>query len=327
MRLPETLKHLLFQQGIENIPWEVVLVNNNSTDNTEEVAHSILSESKINFKIVREPVPGLFYARIKGISVSAFNLLAYVDDDNWLDRNYLKNAYDIMSKNPNVGICGGVGVGVFESFKPEWFNRFENAYAVGKLGRVKEGILPDKESFLYGAGLVIRKKAYSDIQRQGFKPLLTGRIGNVLTAGDDSELCIAVNLAGWKSYYSSALTFKHYIPNSRLTWKYFLKMNVGFGNSYPILFLYKKVSRGNNLFGFVFTEIFLQCNFNYIRSLLMIFLSKDKIGAKVNFIKFKACLIMFYQNISTMYLSYCTIKKFYNSSKINDQDLSSSSVD
>src|SRR5262245_41018784 len=90
-RLPETLKHIAMQNVPDSILWEVIIVNNNSTDETEKVAISEWSRYHLSvpFKVVNESKPGLNFARKKGVENAGFSLLLFCDDDNWLDEDYL----------------------------------------------------------------------------------------------------------------------------------------------------------------------------------------------------------------------------------------------
>ena len=87
--LPRTLEHLALQDVPENILWELIIVDNNSNDDTAEVARKEWEKYKIDipFKVVYESNPGLSYARQKGVKEASFELLLFCDDDNWLEKN------------------------------------------------------------------------------------------------------------------------------------------------------------------------------------------------------------------------------------------------
>ena len=77
-----------------------------------------------------------------------------------------------------------------------------------------------------------------------FKPhqfYLTDRVGNVISSGSDSEICMRCTLLGWDLWYESDLTLKHKIPPFRLQWKYFCKLHEGFGSCSVILSIYKSL--------------------------------------------------------------------------------------
>jgi hypothetical protein len=91
---------------------------------------------------------------------------------------------------------------------------------------------------VYGAGMAIRKKCYTSILENKFESLLTGRNRKILSAGEDSELCYLVRLAGYKIWCDNRLQFKHFIPKVRLSWDYLKRLHIGFAKSNVIINLY-----------------------------------------------------------------------------------------
>src|SRR5260221_11052912 len=90
-RISPTLKHLYNQKNISSSSWEIIIINNCSTDNTTEKATQVwdsFSSNKPSFKIVNESTPGLSVARQKGIDESYYDYVLFCDDDNWLEENY-----------------------------------------------------------------------------------------------------------------------------------------------------------------------------------------------------------------------------------------------
>jgi glycosyltransferase involved in cell wall biosynthesis len=222
-RLPQTLKHLVQQKVPENIPWQVVVVDNASTDNTEEIALAYkldFCEKKIDYSIVKQSKAGLSAARHKGLEVAKYDYLLFCDDDNWLQEDYVYTAYTIMKQDPEVAVLGGRSTGAFEENPPEWFIRFEKAYAIGKQFETSGDIT--QCGALWGAGCIYRKQALEYLFANDFTQLLSDRIGNKVISGGDHELCIALRLAGYKLYYDERLVFTHYMISSRLNWEWYL---------------------------------------------------------------------------------------------------------
>ena len=88
------------------------------------------------------------------------------------------------------------------------------------------------------AGMGLRASAWEALVRQGFRPHLTGRIGQRLLAGWDTELCYALKLAGWKLVIDHRLKVQHYLPTDRLSWKYLRTLVAGSAYSVPALDAY-----------------------------------------------------------------------------------------
>ena len=225
------MESLLAQQLDPDVSWEVVLVDNNCSDQTADVARSIWKCVKVPLRIVQESTPGLSAARDCGVAESAGKYLLFCDDDNWLDTDYLQRAFTFMEASPEYAAIGGWGDVVSDSdIKiPDWFELFETKYACGKTR--SEG---DVDT-LVGAGIFLRREALEALKGQGFISMLIGRKGAALSSGEDLELCLALRITGWKLYFSEELYFKHYMPEGRLTEDYLIRMCHGHALSRPVI--------------------------------------------------------------------------------------------
>ncbi len=238
LRIGSTLEHLFKQKVTGDIPWEVIVVNNASTDNTAEVAKEIWEKVNIPvpFNIADQPVPGLSYAREKGIEKSLYEYLLFCDDDNWLDENYVSNVFKIMKGNECIGALGGQGVAYFETDPTKSILKYACTYATGHQGA---GTGELTYPLVYGAGCTYRKSAIAKLFQHGFRYQLTGRNGNALLCGEDHELCYALFLSGYKIWASDKLTFFHFIPNSRINVDYVKRNITGISLSTFVLSIYK----------------------------------------------------------------------------------------
>lgn len=241
-RLPQTLKHLSVQKT-GSLPWEIVLVNNGSTDNTEPVACSLWQEfgcRDIPLKIVNEPRPGLSFARATGTSSSTYDVLIFCDDDNWLEPDYVTEAHTFMFEHPEVGALGGTGLPVSDVALPAWFAKYKYCFACYRQAEC-DGQLTSATASLYGAGLVIRRQALEKLALKKFEPILSDRTGATLTSGGDTELSFALRLMGYTLWFSEKLNFSHYLPPSRLTEQYLQRLNKSLSYCSGRLIIYKYV--------------------------------------------------------------------------------------
>lgn len=245
-RIEPTLLHLQANEA-EGVGWEVILVDNASTDNTREVAHAIWSVNPVvSLQIITEDKKGLMNARIRGVKAANFNYFSFIDDDNWVNKDWIRKVYAIFESDESIAACGGSTEAVFEINPPSWFSEFSRSYAVG-MQQNETGFVKPEKGFLWGAGLSVRREAWDELFSSGFKSLLHGRSGKALTAGEDSELCLSWHLLGWKLWYDESLKLKHYIPGSRLEPSYLAGLFEGFGKAEVVLSHYRSRQAGYKL--------------------------------------------------------------------------------
>ena len=100
-RIQETLVRIVNQKFTKGIEWEVIVIDNNSTDKTLEVTERVWKslDCKVSFQIVTEKKQGTSYARLKGIQSANYDIVAFVDDDNRLFENWVEQAFHFMTKS------------------------------------------------------------------------------------------------------------------------------------------------------------------------------------------------------------------------------------
>jgi glycosyltransferase involved in cell wall biosynthesis len=236
-RIPDVLRHLANQVVPAGVEYEVVLVDNASTDDTAGIARRcwLTLDAPAELRVVHEAQPGLSFARVAGIRAARFDILSFVDDDNWVAEDWCRRALERMRADPTLGAVGSRGVPEFSGFAPPvWFAKYQAAYAVGPQTHRRGRRLVK----LYGAGLTVRKAALGALDTLGYTLALAGRVGTALSAGDDTELCFALGIAGWRLEYDPELVFRHVIPAKRLEKSYLLGLYRGFGRSSVTLDLY-----------------------------------------------------------------------------------------
>lgn len=238
-RLAKTIEHLALQTATNKIQWELIVVDNASTDDSSEVARKEWKKYNLNsvpFNILFESKPGKIYALEQGAAKANFEYMVICDDDNWLNPDYLENMYSILDNHPDVGAVGGQGIAVSDlPDLPDWFKDYQEGYAIGQQGQ-QTGYV-NSRGYLWGAGLGTRTALYQKMY-DGFPSLLTGRLGQQLTAGEDSEYCQRLILTGQSLYYSENLIFQHYMPENRLKTAYRTNLFDGFIESDKILHKY-----------------------------------------------------------------------------------------
>ena len=247
-KLLPTLAHLAKQKNID-FNLEVLLVDNNSSDNTSEKAKTFWSQLKAPFplRIVLEPTPGTMYARKKGIESAQYRYMLYCDDDNWLHEDYVQTAFSIISSDSQIAAVGGKGCMEYEQgfTPPTWIGPYEKNYGTTAQGK-EDGDTTYSKGCLYTAGAILDRAWLHKLYTMGFQSSLQGRDGKTLVAGEDTELTYALKLIGAKLYYSSKMIFQHYMPKERINWVYLKRLWESFGYSNAVISPYNVYFKKKN---------------------------------------------------------------------------------
>ncbi|MBN2215323.1 MAG: glycosyltransferase family 2 protein [Bacteroidales bacterium] len=237
-RLTETFKCLMEQKGDDHINWEVILVDNASTDNPQEVADKIWIHKRVPLRFFHEPRPGKTNAIESGFRLSEYDIVCIIDDDNRVYPDYIVKVYDVMSNHPEVAICGAQGIGDFEAPPPPWFEKYKDAFAIGPQAP-KTGYIPVEHGYVYGGGSAIRKSVWFELCDKNFRFLIKDHsMKSAIIRGEDSEMSFAFLLMGYKLWYQDDMLFNHYMPSGRINWKYLKKLFFSFGMSDVLIGFY-----------------------------------------------------------------------------------------
>jgi glycosyltransferase involved in cell wall biosynthesis len=223
-RLPDTLGYLAQQEGRDSMPWEVLVIDNASTDETQQVARTSAEQLGIadRVRILFEGTPGQTFARHCGVQNSIYDLILFCDDDNHLDKNYLLNAMRLMREQPAAGIAGGWNRPRFPFQPGRWIEDQYTALAIGKRSEADNFV-----SWVFGAGMVVRRRVFETLASRGIAQQLSGRTDVFMGTGDDAELCILAQFVGFRIFYSNQLVLDHAISANRLNKRKFIVSNAG----------------------------------------------------------------------------------------------------
>ena len=229
--LPDVLDKLKQQINTENINWEVIVVDNNSTDNTAKIIKEYQSQWNKDYplKYFFEPIQGASIARKRAMNEAQGNLVGFLDDDNIPELNWVEQAVDFAKKYPNMGAYGGMIKPKFEVEPPKDFSKIAVYLAIINRGKKEFCYNNHKQKvFPPGAGIIISKKAWLDAVPE--KLFLLGPNGkSLLTKGEDMEILSHIQNAGWEIWYVPQIITYHKIPAWRLERDYLISLAWGTG--------------------------------------------------------------------------------------------------
>jgi len=230
-RLPALLERLRNQINTEHFSWEIIVVDNNSTDNTAKVVQSYQESWQDSYplKYCFEPKQGVAYARKLAVQEAQGKLIGFVDDDNYPESNWVAAAYAFGQKYPKAGAYGSQIHAEWEVDPPQNFERIAPFLAITERGNLPLLYKANKKLLPPSAGLVVRQEAW--LESVPSESILTGRVtGNMLTS-EDLEMLSYIQKAGWEIWYNPEMEIYHQIPHWRLNEDYLIPFFQGIGLS------------------------------------------------------------------------------------------------
>lgn len=190
--LAETLSSLE-NHLIDRSEVNVIVVNNNSIDNTQEVSESFISKIS-TLMCLQEFRQGLSYARNHGIHSSTGDIVVFLDDDVELHENWLDELLAPFN-DPNVAVVGGKVLPYGMQEFPDWLPR-EYGFLASVFDPSDKLCEMDK---VMGANFAVRKSAFDNV---GLFDVNLGRKGKKLLGGEEVELFHRIRNAGLKIVYT-----------------------------------------------------------------------------------------------------------------------------
>ena len=217
------------ENGLPAEAYEIILVNNMSTDNTEAECQRFKNDyPDVDFRYFVETSQGLSFARNRGIDESRGDTLVFLDDDSYIQEGYLENLQKQLDSHPEADAFGGKIDPVFESGEaPKWLSKWNYSWVSAiDLG---DSVCPFKgKAFPIGANMGIRKAMLT--KTGAFKTEL-GRSKKNLMGGEEKDLFERIRQQGGNIYYFPDVVVQHVIPPSRTTKDYVRRLGEGVGMS------------------------------------------------------------------------------------------------
>ena len=204
----------LCEQTLDPARYEICVVNNAGTDNTPEiVAHIAARYPKHRVFMIEEPVPGVSRARNRGLRATTAPLIAHVDDDGTVGRDWLEIFVTRFAElGPDICVIGGEIEPVWGAPKPEWLTHKMEWFlsAATGLGPVAR-FLKDNECTSEGNNCFRR----AALEQAGGYPETLGRAGSALLSGEQ-VIDARIRKNGGRVFFDPALILRHYIHAERL---------------------------------------------------------------------------------------------------------------
>jgi glycosyltransferase involved in cell wall biosynthesis len=212
----DSLAHSVLPPGTD---WNVLVVDNNSTDQTADVIKSFCERYPGRFRYLFEPRPGKSHALNSGIRETQSDVLAFTDDDVVVDSAWLRNVTAALD-----GTWAGVGGRILpeQTFSPPKWIPFEDRHALAPLAVFTPDIAAGSmDQPPYGANMAYDRRVFT--KYGGFRTDLGPQAGSKNPQkSEDSEFGLRLLAAGEQLRYEPSAVVYHTVPPHRVQKKYFL---------------------------------------------------------------------------------------------------------
>lgn len=233
-RAEELVKTLESLKQLESTkPWEVIIVDNNSRDNTRDVVLKAVDSFPVPLHYLLEKEQGRSAALNAGIRAAKGEILAITDDDVRVDPLWLRNAEQALERL-QCDYVGGKALPIWSGKIPKWMpNRGGKHWGVIALLDYGPEPIEFGEQVPLGVNMVFRRECF---ERAGLWDNSIGRKAGTLLGQEVREWAQRARAAGLRGFYSPDLVVHHVIPEDRLTKRYFRRWFYWHGISRAILY-------------------------------------------------------------------------------------------
>ncbi len=225
----DAIKSLLLLDE-ESPSHEVIIVDNNSTDNTRDLVHALIPTSAGRLRYVFEGRQGLSHGRNAGISASRGEIIAFTDDDVRVSSSWLVALAKAFEARPNAVYGGGKVLPDWPKSPPTWYShdRHSSPLALADYGEDILDITATAFRCLVGANFAVRRWAFDS--HGGFDPRYQHLPGAV-SATEDHEFQARLLGAGYSGFYAPSALIHAEVQEKRLKARYHRRWHFDHGRA------------------------------------------------------------------------------------------------
>jgi glycosyltransferase involved in cell wall biosynthesis len=223
----------VLQQTAPPETYELIVVDNNSTDRTSRVLAELIARNGDRVRHVVETKQGVAFARNRGIDEARAAVVAFFDDDVRVTPEWIETIVREFAANPQLECIGGRVLPDWEEPPPSWLTPAHWApLALQDLGDVPVTLSAEDQRGLISANLACRKSLFTRVG--GFAPAFQ-RVKDGIGSIEDDEWMRRLWRSGGRARYVPELVAWTDVPVSRLTRAYHRRWHAGHGRFYAVL--------------------------------------------------------------------------------------------
>jgi glycosyltransferase involved in cell wall biosynthesis len=215
----------LAAQETNGIDYEILIVDNNSTDDTKQMVLSFVDRDR-HFRYIFEKRQGLSHARNAGIEAAQSDVIVFCDDDVEASPTWVQQNYEASVRFPDADYIGGRVLPIWGGPVPTWVHQRMAPFALSDLGDQALIVSPQKPHCLVGASLACRRRAF---EKAGLFSIETQRVKNSIGSTEDFDWQIKVWAYGGHGVYVPEIVCATEVPRNRLSKPYHRRWHLGHG--------------------------------------------------------------------------------------------------
>lgn len=220
----------LLRQDADPRCYEVVVVDNNSTDSTPEVLAS-MAEPRV--RSLREARQGLAFARNAGLAAARGDVLAFTDDDVEVEPGWITGILAACAAHPEVDGVGGQVLPAWDAPPPDWLTRQHwGPLALQDHGPVERTFDAECPLGLVGANVAFRRRVFERIGE--FSPAVQ-RVGDGIGSTEDHEMLGRLYDAGGRMLYHPGIRVIARVQPERYGRDYHRRWHAGHGSFHALM--------------------------------------------------------------------------------------------
>lgn len=209
--------------------YELLLVDNNCTDNTREVCEAFAAaHPDVIFRYTTEPEQGLSAAKNRGIKEAKGDIIVYIDDDALVDPWYLRTYAEWFATHPETMACGGPIEPLYETSEPDWMTPYTKALLTAWMNYGEKVREYPRGRYPGGGNAAYRKEVFEQVG--GFNTAL-GRKGGNLMGSEEKDIFDKMHTLNMQILYLPEPVLHHCIPQAKLEKPYFDRLTLQMGIS------------------------------------------------------------------------------------------------
>lgn len=217
----------LYRQTLSRDQFEVIVVDNNSKDDTEVLVQDyIRSHPDGHFYYLSELRQGASFARNSGAALAKGKLLVFMDDDAVAGAGFLANILRFFDTHPNAGGLGGRIIPRYIPSEPKWMSHFVSSL-VGNFDYSPETIEFSPQRYPLESNMIVRKVDFDAVG--GFNTDLPGVKGTLRIGGEGKEFFFKLKNIGRTIWYDPSVQVEHVVEVAKLTPEYLYRVASGIG--------------------------------------------------------------------------------------------------